>query len=216
MRSCNCYVQSILDRKWSRSVKAILLSGGMDSIALAYWLRPQVAITIDYGQVAATAELQAASAVASELGMRHSVVAANCGQLGQGQMAGKRRLRESPSAEWWPFRNQLLITLGAMSLAGSGAQELMIGTVANDQLHADGRREFVQAINELVSAQEFGLRVAAPAIHLTTVELIITSAIPPEILAWAHSCHACSVACGTCRGCNKHRETYEALGMPSY
>jgi len=31
-------------------MKAILLSGGLDSIALAYWLRPQIAVTIDYGQ----------------------------------------------------------------------------------------------------------------------------------------------------------------------
>ena len=32
-----------------RNKKAILLSGGMDSIALAYWLRPEVASRLDYG-----------------------------------------------------------------------------------------------------------------------------------------------------------------------
>ncbi len=32
------------------SKTAILLSGGMDSIALAYWKRPELAITINYGQ----------------------------------------------------------------------------------------------------------------------------------------------------------------------
>ena len=35
---------------------ALLLSGGMDSIALAYWKRPDIALTIDYGQAAADAE----------------------------------------------------------------------------------------------------------------------------------------------------------------
>ena len=36
----------------------MLLSGGMDSIAVAYWRRPSLAITIDYGQVPAAGELR--------------------------------------------------------------------------------------------------------------------------------------------------------------
>ena len=36
-------------------MRALLLSGGMDSIALAFWKRPEIAITIDYGQRAAEA-----------------------------------------------------------------------------------------------------------------------------------------------------------------
>jgi 7-cyano-7-deazaguanine synthase len=47
--------------------KAILLSGGIDSIALAYWQRPDIAITIDYGQAPAQAEINASTAVASAL-----------------------------------------------------------------------------------------------------------------------------------------------------
>jgi 7-cyano-7-deazaguanine synthase len=38
----------------------LLLSGGMDSVALAYWLRPDVAFTIDYGQLSAEGELRSA------------------------------------------------------------------------------------------------------------------------------------------------------------
>lgn len=53
-----------------RNKKAILLSGGMDSIALAYWLRPEVAITLDYGQKAAEAEIAAAARVAQLLRIR--------------------------------------------------------------------------------------------------------------------------------------------------
>ena len=39
----------------------IALSGGMDSICLAWWKRPESAITIDYGQLAASAEIAAAA-----------------------------------------------------------------------------------------------------------------------------------------------------------
>lgn len=197
-------------------MKAVLLSGGMDSIALAYWQRPEIAVTIDYGQLAATAELRAAAAVAKELRIGHRIVRVDARSLGQGQMTGKRRFTGAPSPEWWPFRNQLLVTLATMNLVGSGVDELMIGTVHGDDLHSDGSAEFINAINRLVQLQEFGPCITAPAIHMSTVELVRRSGIPYEILAWAHSCHASDLACGTCRGCNKHRETYAALSLPEY
>lgn len=43
---------------------ALLLSGGMDSVSIAWWLRPDVALTIDYGQKPAEAEIDAAGQVA--------------------------------------------------------------------------------------------------------------------------------------------------------
>ena len=51
--------------------QALLLSGGMDSISVAWWLRPALALTIDYGQLAATAEIQAARAVCLQLEIPH-------------------------------------------------------------------------------------------------------------------------------------------------
>ena len=54
-----------------RNKKAILLSGGMDSIALSYWLKPEIAITLDYGQKAAEAEIKVASHIAEILCMEH-------------------------------------------------------------------------------------------------------------------------------------------------
>ncbi len=196
-------------------MKAILLSGGMDSAALAHWKRPDLAVTIDYGQLAAPAELRAASAIAKELGIAHETVRVDCGNLGAGQMCGKPRLRGAPTPEWWPYRNQLLITLAAMKLVGAGVEELMIGTVKGDSKHADGRAEFLETIDRLVGIQEFGLRVTAPAAELSPVELIRRSRIPFDVLAWAHSCHAADLACGDCRGCAKRGNTYAALGWPA-
>jgi 7-cyano-7-deazaguanine synthase len=42
-------------------MRAVLLSGGMDSIALACWQRPEFAITVDYGQRAAATEVAVAA-----------------------------------------------------------------------------------------------------------------------------------------------------------
>ena len=195
---------------------ALLLSGGMDSVAIAWWRRPEVAVTIDYGQRAATAELRAAAAVCAELGIEHLVQRVDLAALGSGDMAGRPKLAEAPVPEWWPFRNQMLVTLAAMAVIPKGARRLLIGCLATDGAHADGRAAFVESMDGLLAMQEGGMRLEAPAIGMTAVELIRASGVPPETLAWAHSCHVAEHACGMCRGCQKHYETLEALGHAPY
>ncbi len=195
---------------------ALLLSGGMDSIAIAWWKRPEMALTIDYGQKPAQAEIRAAKEVASRLGIEHQVVQCDLSALGSGDMAGGPPLAFAPVPEWWPFRNQLLLTVAAMRLVPSGATKVLIGCLATDKQHADGRAEFISAMNDLFAVQEGGLSAEAPAIDLTAVELVKRSGIPLEILAWAHSCHRANEACGACRGCLKHYDTMHCLGYDAY
>lgn len=194
---------------------ALLLSGGMDSTALAYWMRPQVAITIAYGQRCAAGEIDAASAVCAQLGIKHEVIHVDCSTLGSGDLSDRPALSIAPVTEWWPFRNQLLITLAAMRALEHGISEVMIGSVRNDAAHCDGRAEFFAALSRVMEQQEGALRVSAPAIQLTSTELVRASKIPMSLLAWAHSCHVADFACGRCRGCNKHSETMSELG-PEY
>lgn len=195
---------------------ALLLSGGMDSIALGYWMRPAFAVTIDYGQRPAAAEVRAASGVADALQIEHIVVRADLSELGSGDLAKTAAIGVAPVSEWWPFRNQMLVTLAAMRTVSLGVERLLIGSLKTDQKHADGRREFVEAISALQSLQEGKIAVHAPAIDLTAVELIKQSQVPMDILAWAHSCHVANYACGTCRGCRKHYETLQELGVDPY
>lgn len=195
---------------------ALLLSGGMDSVALAWWKRPQLAITIDYGQRAAQGEIRASAQVAKELGIAHEVVRVDCSPLGSGDMAGAVANHAAPTSEWWPYRNQLLITLVGMRAIARQVETLFIGIVRSDGgNHADGTREFVQKMDDLMAYQEGHLRVAAPAIEYSTAELVLHAQVPPGLLAWSHSCHKADIACGNCRGCNKWRETYLELG-PRY
>lgn len=193
-------------------IEALLLSGGMDSVALALWKRPAHAITIDYGQRAASGELRAACQVCEVLGIRHHVVTADCRSLGSGDMAGTPALAGAPVPEWWPYRNQLLVTLGAMKAILLGASALLVGSVKTDAAHADGRPEFYTAIDRVVALQESGMRVLAPAIEMTTSELIRTVEVDRSLLGWCHSCHVDEYACGRCRGCQKHRAVLKELG----
>lgn len=189
----------------------LLLSGGMDSTALAAWQPPSSTLFIDYGQRPARGEAMAASAVAHDLGLAYSSVRVDCSLIGSGMLAGSDQISVAPSAEWWPYRNQLLITIAAAWALPRGFDTITIGSVANDFFHLDGRPEFFRAIDSLLGLQEGSLRVAAPAINMSSVELVRTSGISMGTLGWTISCHRGSQSCGDCPGCRKHAQVLSAL-----
>lgn len=195
---------------------ALLLSGGMDSTSIAFWKRPKIGVTIDYGQVPAPAEMRAAAAVCAELGIRHLPISVDLSAFGSGDMAGRPAIEAAPLSEWWPFRNQALITIAAMASIGMGVDHLMIGTLRTDGHHADGTKDFVDRLAGLLASQEGNMRLEAPAIGMDAVELVKTSGIPMSVLAWSHSCHRDEYACGDCGGCRKHYRTMEAIGVAPY
>jgi len=195
---------------------ALLLSGGMDSIAIAFWKRPDLAITIDYGQIPAATELRAANAVCADLGIVHHIIKTDLISLGSGDMAGTAALEVANVPEWWPFRNQMLVTLAAMKGVALGVKHLLIGTLRTDNEHRDGTAEFIRSMSSILEYQEGAIALDAPAINMSSAELIRLSGVPVEILAWAHSCHVAEQACGQCRGCRKHYETMMELGFGPY
>ena len=192
---------------------AILLSGGMDSIALAYWKKPDHSITIDYGQKPANAEIKAAKEVSEILGIKHHIINIDCSQLGSGDLNGSDPLSISPVTEWWPFRNQLLATLAGMKVVTLGVNELILGSVSTDGCHKDGTPEFYKLLADLMLFQEGGVNIKTPALNLTTSELIYKSEVPKSILLWAHSCHTSNQPCMHCNGCKKYLYVLQSLGL---
>lgn len=119
----------------------------------------------------------------------------------------------SPAPEWWPFRNQIIVTLAASWALVHGFEAVVIGCVSSDGMrHVDGSPGFIDALGRLIRSQEGGIDLLAPAIDLSTRELIRASGTPREILGWTHSCHVMSIACGSCPGCVKHGEAFEESG----
>jgi 7-cyano-7-deazaguanine synthase len=111
-------------------MKLLLLSGGLDSSALAVWKRPDVALTVDYGQRPAKGEIAAASAIADEFGIAHEIVKIDLSSLGIGALAGKCASEIARAPEWWPYRNQMLITIAGMRFVSYGLKQIIIGAVA--------------------------------------------------------------------------------------
>jgi len=194
----------------------ILLSGGIDSTSLAFWKKPEIALTVDYGQASAEGEIRAASQITKILHIRHEIISVDCHLLGSGDLANAPPNQFAPVSEWWPYRNQLLITIAAMRAIAIGIDRLMLGSVKQDCIHVDGGGEFFRRIDELVSMQEGRLRIEVPAIVLSSMELVREAKIDLAVLAWAHSCHVSNYACGNCRGCFKHQLVMRELGYEVY
>lgn len=195
---------------------ALLLSGGMDSIAIAYWKQPDFAFTIDYGQLAASREIDVSKQVCDEIGIKHHILNIDLKSLGSGDLLGVSADKHAPASDWWPYRNQILITLAAMYGIKLGVNEILIGSVKSDEYHIDGSKAFIDSMNHLLSLQEGHMKLSAPAINMTTVELILTHNIPIELLGWAYSCHKGNHACRQCRGCYKYFNVWNELYDKGY
>ena len=105
----------------------------------------------------------------------------------------------------------MLITLAAMAFEGRDLNEIIIGTVLSDQVHNDGTEDFLNAMDEVLRVQNSNLSLLAPAVRMTTMELVLSSRVSRDLLGWTFSCHRASVACGACRGCKKTMELFEKL-----
>lgn len=193
--------------------EAILLSGGMDSICLAYHLRPKYAYTVDYGQVCAKREISVSAIVCEYLKIEHRIISINCSALGSGLLANKDASSIAPSTEWWPFRNQMLVTFGLMRAVKDNVQKLYLASVKSDSFHLDGTQEFYRLINSLTIYQEGKIKVECPTINYYTHELAIEYKVPSDFLLLAHSCHVSNIACGVCSGCLKQLNARQLLGI---
>lgn len=191
--------------------KAVLLSGGIDSICLTYGIKPQIAYTIDYGQTVAEREIYVSKFICKKLGIEHKCIKVDCRKLGSGLLANSENHILSPSAEWWPYRNQLLITLGCMQGIKDEVQEIYLAPVKSDSFHKDGTQEFYNFINTLVEYQEGSIKIFCPTLNFYSHELANVYDVPIELLTIAHSCHISNIACGKCAGCIKQLKVRHEL-----
>ncbi len=185
-------------------MKILLLSGGIESTCLAKTWKPDVCLTINYGQIPAEGEIRAAKNVAKFFAAPHEVLDINAASLGSGQMAGKPRIKQATIPELWPFRNQFLITLAAMRFVGSKRVKIAIGSAKGDASHKDGTKKFVDAMRTVLIMQEGKVDFVAPAIEKTSLELMRLSKLSPDVFDLTFSCFVSEYPCGQCRGCIKN------------
>ena len=196
--------------------RLMLLSGGLDSAAVAAIEGPTRALFIDYGQVPAEAEWAAAQAVARHLSLDVERLCVDVSSVGSGLLADTPQMPGAPTPEWFPFRNQFLVTIAAACAAKHGLGAVLLGVVAGDgDRHSDGTAQFVSTLDMLVRNQEGHVRVLAPQITTPARQLLVRSNLPQEVLSQTHSCHASNDSCGECPGCRRRDEIMTRVFPPT-
>mgnify|MGYP001080624840 CR=1 FL=1 len=194
----------------------VLLSGGLDSSVLAYWVRDRVyevyALTCRYGQTA-TKEVECAIHIAEGLGAPMKVIdLSSLQEIFTGFASPSHVTIPSPS------RFRLIFLSTAVTYACAiDAQRVYYGAQGSDpRLYHVWRRDFYESFQtaaRLATGQH--IRIEAPfskTSKSTMVELGLRLGVPFE-LTW--SCYLNGMKhCGTCQSCLDRKKAFNEANVP--
>ena len=225
--------------KASRKGKAIvLLSGGLDSATTAAWALAEgyevTAISFDYGQ-RHRIELQAAKAVASDLGISdHITLAIDLAAFGgsalvcQSIAVPKNRSEDAINngipVTYVPARNTVFLSLALALAETRNASTIILGVNSIDYSgYPDCRPEFLNAFESLANlATKSGvegthLTVLAPLVSLTKTEIIRLGLSLHVDYGLTTSCYdprETGQPCGECDSCLIREAGFAAVNLP--
>lgn len=181
----------------------ILLSGGIDSTTLAWWLRATDVqcqpLFIDYGQAAAVRERDAAKQVSASLGMElETLKVSELGRL-------TSNLLTSPSTSsnpLFPHRNLLFLAVAGIVAYEKGYLGIAIGVHATPR-YPDCSPGFLESAQEALS-QSIGqeVTVIAPFLKLSKAQIV---GVAKRLGISLHDTYSCLRGderhCGRCESC---------------
>lgn len=195
----------------------ILLSGGIDSSTLAYYMKHQrydvTALTLNYGQ-RHVKELESAKKICESLNIFQKVVDISSIQslLAKGALTGTERIpdkdysTETQKLTVVPNRNAILLSLAMGYAVTLDIDEVGYAAHSNDfAVYPDCRRVFVDALQKAMQLANDNprIRIRAPFIAMSKAQVVrlgLRLKVPYRLTL---SCYkgeekACGV-CGTCR-----------------
>lgn len=183
----------------------ILMSGGVDSTALAYMALGRLGglLFIDYGQPAAEQERRAVNRWAGPRGVEVIDLACDLSGVDDHMRTGVG----ADGLRILPGRNLVFIAHAINVAKSRGWAEVWIGANAGDEPYPDCRPAWVSALDALSQA-DTGIRVMAPLISRTKAEIAQWGAEMGIDLSGAWSCYqptADGLQCGACHSCNESR-----------
>lgn len=205
----------------------VLLSGGMDSTALASTLGPGGfhAVSVDYGQRHGARELAAARAIAKAYEVPHVVVdlAPLRAILGGSALTSDLPVPEGHYAEATmaatvvPNRNAILLMVAVGYAQAHDCTRVLAAMHAGDHpIYPDCRPEFVAAANHAAYlATEGHVHIAAPFAGYSKADIarIGQEHGAPFALTW--SCYkGGQLHCGRCGTCTERAAAFDEAGVP--
>jgi 7-cyano-7-deazaguanine synthase len=208
-----------------------LLSGGLDSTVAFVAARSAggkalVALTADYGQVAAEREIAASRRIAAAQSVPHRVVdlsflrslasgnplvdpAARLPEPTEKEIeAGGEATRLSAAAVWVPNRNGLLVAVAAAFAESLGAGRVITGFNREEaETFPDNSRAFLDAATaSLLLSTRNGVRVESPTADLDKAAIVKLGRSQGAPLEHVWSCYrSLPSPCGRCESCGRFR-----------
>ncbi|MCW4049196.1 MAG: 7-cyano-7-deazaguanine synthase QueC [Candidatus Bathyarchaeota archaeon] len=203
----------------------VILSGGPDSVTVAYWAKAKGydvhAVTFNYGQKAQIEILKAVE-TAAELGINHKVIdLSSLSDIYEGvtSLVDKRLevTGEFTDPIIVPFRNGVFIAVTVAYADGIGANHIFYGAHASDEpFYPDCRKEFYEAFQEAARlGTEKPITIMSPYSD-TSKSGILEDALKLGVpLEKTWSCYLEGpVHCGGCESCNNRKKAFIEAGIP--
>ena len=204
---------------------AILLSGGMDSITLLWWLKtqnqsPVHAISIDYNQ-RHRIELQSAARLAhlAEVAA-HKTITLDLNTIGNSPLTDPTLTVPIADANQQidtvvPFRNMLFVTLAAAYCETQHISDLYLAPVKDDyQAYRDCRRPFYDSLEKslrLGGTHDTPFALHTPFVDKWKSEVIALGLELGVPYAETHTCYeGLRPACGLCDACAERIAAFKA------
>lgn len=202
----------------------VVLSGGPDSAAVAYWAKKQgyqiYPITFKYGQIAVK-ETEAAQKIARSLGVNTKIIdLSNLKDIFAASAALVNRdiplTNEFTAPIIVPFRNAIFLSTAVAYAVTVKAGEIFYGAHGSDEpFYPDCRREFYEAFEKAARlGTDEEINIFAPYSGKKKSDVIKAAAelgVPLE-LTW--SCYLDGVKhCGRCESCVNRKKAFKEAGV---
>jgi 7-cyano-7-deazaguanine synthase len=211
----------------------VLLSGGLDSatcLALARSAGYRChALSFDYGQ-RSHSELQAAGAVASQLGAAsHRIINVDMSGIGGSaltdvSLAVPESESEGIPITYVPARNTVFLAYALACAEVLQADAIYIGVNALDYSgYPDCRPEFIAAFQHMANlatragVEGSSLQIATPLIAMTKAQIItagLAAGVDYSLTVSCYQADALGKACGKCDSCRFRRKGFAEAGVP--
>jgi 7-cyano-7-deazaguanine synthase len=205
----------------------VLLSGGMDSATLLYYLLDQKwdvhALSVHYGQ-RHSRELIAATDIARAANIQHEIVDLRHikrllkGSSQTDDVPVPEGHYEDPSMKVTvvPNRNMILLSLAAAMAIGIGAKTVAYAAHAGDHaIYPDCRPEFVGAMRTVMELCHYdgGVELRAPFLHLSKATIVKTGLRLKVPYESTYTCYSGRERPdGTCGTCVERLEAFKLAG----
>ena len=222
---------------WSPSISVpkgtgyiVLLSGGLDSSVLAYWLARAglviKALTIDYGQ-RHSKEQNAAKEMAAALGIEHRVLSLGALRpiLGDDSSLLNQDIGvpeghyedDSMKSTVVPNRNMILLSIAAAWSIASRLDGVAYAAHAGDHaIYPDCRPAFADAMNEAIKLCDYtSQELVRPFVSITKADIAKLGASLGVPFEKTWSCYnGRDIHCGKCGTCVERIEAFQLANVP--